>query len=190
MLGFLCEFGDEAGTDAVKAGEETAPGMLAAPEVFTSFWIDDGEIGVTGRRSLVVVGNLVLGDVAVFVDRTGLSTCEEDIAAFVRVGGEKEDKVGFLGIRHQLELAPLLELRQRVIADRIRPGLVEEADLLGIEDPRRLRKLLLLEEWRGARDSDRNEKGEARHDISAVLGRGITWREKRLDSGVYNLADA
>jgi len=93
MFGFFLELGDEAGANAVEAGEESAPNVLVAPEIFRGFGIDDGEVGISSRSGLIVIGDGILGDVAVIVDRAGLSAGEENVAAFVWVGGEQEDQV-------------------------------------------------------------------------------------------------
>jgi hypothetical protein len=36
------------------------------------------------------------------IDRAGLSTGEEDVAAFVRIGGKEEDEVSVIRVRDEL----------------------------------------------------------------------------------------
>lgn len=128
MLGLLFEFGDEAGADAIETGDETAPGVALAPEIGAGLRIDDGEISIARGRSFVVIGDRVFGDVATIIDGAGLSAGEKDVAAFVRVGGEKEEEARLFGVADELELPPFLELREGMVADRVGAGLVEEVD--------------------------------------------------------------
>jgi len=90
-LSLFFELGDEASADAIEAGQESAPEMLVAPEILAGFGVEDSEASIARRRDFVVIRDGVFGDVALIVDRAGLSTGEEDVAAFVRIGGKEED---------------------------------------------------------------------------------------------------
>jgi hypothetical protein len=163
VLGLLFEFGDEASTDTIETGEETAPDMFIAPEIVAGFRVEDGEIRRTSRGSFVVIGDGILGDVPCIVDRTGLAAREKDVAAFVRVGGEKEYKVGMFGVVDEAEFAPLFELGYGAVAYGIEAGSVEEVDGFGVEDAGRLGELFLCDSGGGAEEDESEEKGETAH---------------------------
>jgi hypothetical protein len=162
VLGLLFQFGDKAGTNTIETGEEAAPEMLVAPEIFASLRVEKGEIGRASGRSFVVIGDGVFGDVTLVVDGAGLSAREQDVAAFVRVGGVKEDGVGVFGVRDNFKLAPFSELVEGMVADGIGSGLVDEADGFGVEDAGRLGKLLLRKRG-GVEEDESEEKGERTH---------------------------
>jgi hypothetical protein len=67
VLGLLFQFGDKAGTNTVGTGEEAAPEMLVAPEIFASLRVENGEIGIASGRSFVVIGDGVFGDVTLVI---------------------------------------------------------------------------------------------------------------------------
>ena len=162
VLGLLFQFGDKAGTNTIETGEETSPDMFIAPEIFARLWVEDGEIRGTSGGSFVVIGDGVFGDVTLVVDGTGLPASKQDVAAFVRVGREKEDEVGVFGVVDEAEFAPLSELGEGVVADGIGASLVEEANGFGIEDAGRLGQLLLGERA-GVEENESEEKGERTH---------------------------
>jgi hypothetical protein len=172
VLGLLFQFGDKAGTNTIETGEEAAPEVLVAPEIFASLRVENGEIGIASGRSFVVIGDGVFGDVPLVVDGAGLSAREQDAAAFVRVGGEKEDEVGVFGVRDNFELAPFSELVEGMVADGIGSGLVDEADEFGVEDAGRLGELLLRKRG-GIEEDESEEKGERTH-------RHLREREERV----------
>lgn len=172
MLGLLFQFGDKAGTNTIETGEEAAPEMLVAPEIFASLRVENGEISIANGRSFVVIGGGVFGDVTFVVDGAGLSAREQDVVAFVRVGGEREDEVGVFGVGDNFELAPFSELVEGMVADGIGSGSVDEADGFGVEDAGRLGQLLLRERG-GVEEDESEEKGERTH-------RHLREREERV----------
>jgi len=53
MPGLFFEFGDQAGTDAVKSGEESTPDVLVAPEIFAGLRVENGQIAYREGQALL-----------------------------------------------------------------------------------------------------------------------------------------
>jgi len=68
MPGLFLEFGDQAGTDAVKTGEESTPDVLVAPEIFAGLRVENGQIGIARGRGFVVIGDGIFRDMAAIID--------------------------------------------------------------------------------------------------------------------------
>ena len=97
LLSLFFELGDEASADTIEAGQESAPEMLVAPEILAGFGVEDSEVSIARRRDLVVVRDGVFGDVAVIVDRAGLSTGEEDVAPLYGSAERRKTRSACLG---------------------------------------------------------------------------------------------
>jgi hypothetical protein len=105
FFGLVFEFLDQTCADAVETCEQTTPEMLGTPQIVAGLGVNHGQVGVSRRRLLAVIRNGVFGDVTV-VNGAGLATREDDVAALVRVGGEKKDKIGLLWASYNLEFSP------------------------------------------------------------------------------------
>ena len=53
MPGLFLEFGDQAGADAVKTGEESTPDVLVAPEIFAGLRVENGQIAYREGQALL-----------------------------------------------------------------------------------------------------------------------------------------
>lgn len=167
------ELGDEAGTDGIEAGEEAAPDMPVAPEIFAGGGVDDGEIGIADWRGFYVIGDRIFGDAAVLIDRASLATREEHIATAVWVGGEKKNEVGLRAIGDDLEFLPFFQTCQGFGADAVGASFIEEVDGFGVEDTRRAGELLLREGGRGGEEEGKSEKRGDETHVHLRMGKSI-----------------
>ena len=96
FLSLVLQFLDKAFPDAIAACEETAPHMFVTPEIVSSLGVNHRQVRVSCGRLLVVIRDGVFGDVAV-VSVACPATREDDVAAFVGVGREKNIRSASFG---------------------------------------------------------------------------------------------
>jgi hypothetical protein len=89
FLTLVFQFLDETFPDAIETCEETAPHVLVTPEIVARFGVNHREVCVPCGRLLVVIRCGVFGNMTI-VNAACLATRQDNVAAFVGVGGEKK----------------------------------------------------------------------------------------------------
>ena len=85
FLRLAFQFFHKALPDTVEPRQESAPQMLVAPEIVSSFGVYYGQAGESRGGLLVVIGHRIFRHVDV-LDAAGLATSEDDIATFIGIG--------------------------------------------------------------------------------------------------------
>lgn len=109
--------------------------MPVAPEIVAGFGVDDRKIGVARGRGFGIVGDAILGNVTVIVDRARLVISENDVSAVIEIGGEEKDEIGLGAVGNDFVFVPFLELCQGLRAYAVGTSSIQEENGLGILNP-------------------------------------------------------
>src|SRR6267154_4334831 len=90
FLSLFFQFLDKTFADAIETCQETTPQMLVTPEIVSCLAANHRQVCVSCGRLLVVIRCGVFSDATV-VNSACLTTREDDVAALVGVGGEKNN---------------------------------------------------------------------------------------------------